>query len=309
MKKVFSNPYFLHFFYCAILLIISGLLWFLYPNPRESREAESSKKCLSHAYHINRSLTQQITYAIQQNRQACNSFESQKLEIAADASNKSTDFLVKMVNKIQEELQNELNQNSSFLYHKNSMFPTAKILTINKIKAIENAFDSLANGIYFQNIDKKEWLLIQTEIKKIKEQILWDRLGSLSASSANAHLEVVKVAAANVNVFLLNNLFRKTGCNVLMNRFSIEVSPSQSTVKVGEQFNFDLALCDNAAYFGSDYKMFCDDVELPMQRGIALYEKTFQKSGRYRIKAQGKYINPITGQTETVNKWYVIEVL
>lgn len=305
MKKAFSNPYFLHLFYCTILLLVSGLLYFITPNIREREQVENNAKCFNRTFEITNAYAQDITNALLMYTTAYKNYRSKELETAALDLNRNTDYLIKMVNEIQKDLATERTNNHSFY----TSFLNNKTLTSDKIKVLENAFDSLATDTLFMQIDKSDWLSIKEMITKAKEPILWEQLYSLNVVSANAQLENIKVVASTINVALLNFLFKQVGCNFKVDRFLIAISPSQTTAKVGEPFKIELTLRNYISNFNSDYQIYCDGIALSTLRGVATYEKTFQSPGTHIIKVLGVYKDPFTGQTETSSKDYTIRII
>lgn len=308
LKKLFSNNHIIHLFYCTLILITSYLLWFIYPQKQENLHAESISKRLNGAFEINKEYSHLITKEIIIHCKAFNSYYNQRLEKAAFESNKNCDYLIKIVDNAQKELQMELNYNNSYLYHKGSILNTRKILTDNKINEIKSAFDSLCSSTYLKRIDLSDKLILQF-IKESNIEIHWNEISSLGTFSAIAQLEVIKTIASNINIAHLNLMGSRIGNHFRLDNFCVKILSTQNSVKSGEPFKVDLAISEYFSYFNNDYKIYCDGIELTTQQGVAQYQKVFQKSGKQTISATAIYTNSLTGLTETITRDYIIDVL
>lgn len=311
MKKLLLNPCFLHVFYGVMLLIISALLWLIYPSPRECRQAESSTKTMEDAFEIIQIDANFLKTEIDEFIKAYNSYHNQFGQNTTNISIKKSDSLLQIIDTIQKELRVEMNKNFNFLYHKYSTFPSRKILTNNKIQQMKRAFDTFEDTAFVNRFDPRDWKVLQPQLLELKNQIAWNDLGSLSAVSADAQLQVMKLTTAEIKIMFLNYLRVKYGsCTDLkFDKFAIMVSPEASFAKVGEPFRVNLNLYNYASNLDSNYHIICDGVELPIHDGVAHCEKVFNRAGKHTILATASYKNPLTGQTEASKKEYNIEVL
>lgn len=310
MKKIFFNPSFLHIFYCTMLLIVSGLLWFIYPNAHGNEQVESDAKCLKNASGIVETSIFFLKNDIDEFTRAYANNFNRKTQESANIILEKGDLLNKMIDTIQRELQCEVEENA-FLYYKYSIFPTHKVLTTNKIQKLQKAFDTFEDTNFVNRFEAIDWAEIRPSIIEIKKQIIWDNLNFLSASSANTQLQVMKMTNAQIQLNILNFLRKRYGSclDLKFDKFGIAISPYQSVGKVGKPFKIELALFQYASSLDSNYHIICDQKELPTHEGIAHYEKVFHHAGKHIIKAQGIYKNPLTGQTESSLRDYSIDVL
>jgi hypothetical protein len=311
MKKLLTNWRFLHVFYIANLLIMSYLLWYVYPAKEECMQAESNALTLNVASEAINSSCSWVREEIFQYAKAYSNARNKALIETVDILNQKHENAVLSIENVKKILVDDLKNNSNWCYHKNSTLPSRNILTNDRIAKMKTSFEFYKDTSFSNRLDERDWQELKKTILDIENRILWHDMNKLSASSAIAQLEAIKTNAKLIQFTILNFLYKTNGpcLDIKFDRFAVVLAPFQAAIKVGEPFKADLALYNYASYFDSNYHILIDDKELPTENGVAHYEKVFQKAGKYKIIAQAIRQDSLTGQVENATREYQIEVL
>lgn len=310
MKRLFFSPLYLHIFYLTILLIVSYLLLFIYPSPRDYYQIESSSKCFENASQIAHSRAMIIKSSIDElakgYQNVSNSFGQETANIALIKS----DSIIQKIKNVQKELKDNFKQDSGFFYNKQSVFSTRKVLTVSRINEIKNSFMAFEDSNFVNRFEKGTWQQLQPQISNYRNQILWENINKMSFISANAQLEAMKLAATQTNILILKYLeIRMKGYELNFDKFGLCFSIANPNVKVGEPMLTEISLFNYSSKLSEMYTITCNGDSLEIKDGFAHYEKIFQKAGKQTILTTGIFKNPLHGQTETAKREYTFDIL
>ena len=90
--------------------------------------------------------------------------------------------------------------------------------------------------------------------------------------------------------------------------FEIGLAPEKTRIHPGEPFVADAYLVSYASRAGN-IRVFANDKELPMENGKALFNQTYSTPGQKKVTVRIDIHNPATGQVESVQKEFAVEVL
>lgn len=90
--------------------------------------------------------------------------------------------------------------------------------------------------------------------------------------------------------------------------FEIGLAPEKTRIHPGEPFVADAYLVSYASRAGN-IRAFANGKELPMENGKALFNQTYSTPGQKKVKVRIEIRNPVTGQVESVQKEFAVEVL
>jgi hypothetical protein len=90
--------------------------------------------------------------------------------------------------------------------------------------------------------------------------------------------------------------------------FEIGLAPEKTRIHPGEPFVADAYLVSYASR-ADNIRVLANGKELPMENGKALFNQTYSTPGQKKVKVRIEIRNPATGQVESVQKEFAVEVL
>lgn len=90
--------------------------------------------------------------------------------------------------------------------------------------------------------------------------------------------------------------------------FEIGLAPEKTRIRPGEPFVADAYLVSYASR-ATNIRAFANGKELPMENGKALFNQTYSTPGQKKVDVRIEIRNPVTGQVESVQKEFAVEVL
>lgn len=309
MKRILSNPSFLHCFYLFAIAVISYTLWNVFPAKQECRSAKSIEKSLADANEIMASVNEWLRSEIDENCKAYPSSYMLRLRDATLKSDSITRVIFEAVKVEKDKISLAILDGNTFFYNEYSSIPTRNTLSEENVKQLKNHFqayfDFKNNNQLFDNSWEQE---CKPQLDKLLDNVAWEDLNKLSVAGALAQLESIKTAASAMNNLFLIKVSKMTSVCMKFDKFSLVIAANKGAVKIGEEFQADLAVCEYASN-PRDITISCDNQVLAMKEGVASFQKRFTKVGKQTITAKASLRNPLTGQEETALREYSIEVL
>jgi hypothetical protein len=289
MKKLFSNPLFLHFFYISAIALSWYAAWNIFPNPRTQTVLKDAKAQLIDANEMSESLSWQLMNELKEQTKAYGNRPNMIIQQRADSA---LLLYVTLLSKIAKKKEN-ITQKS--------------IETIKKdILQYDETITSFIEKRDYEDVFKKSKLK-----KMLQNQDFWQSLLTLNENEQQVQFEILKNMLLNQQILLLEFFNKRAGVSYHESwGYMVGIYPNMGVVRVGELFKADAAF---VAFIGNpnDFlNMSINDVEMPMKEGVAHFEKRYHKPGKYTIKAKGSVRNPLTNEIkQAIVREFTLEVL
>jgi hypothetical protein len=292
MKKLFSNPRFLHGFYLSCLFLLWYCLWNLFPNPKILNSFKNDQKTFRYSNEILSNKVfeySQIANYLAKGYRNPTTFANKK---KVDSLINLQDNIVNFINNLQRQnfSQNNLyqiyNQLITYKLNSDSLIGTNNLLQIKRGKAKE---------LPDINLDKK----------------YWNNLYNLPKEQVLVELERLK---SDIYLFSLYNIKflseKNTYCgNLKSEAIQLTILPNSNTIQQGEKFKADACIINYFNNIGSNANLEIDGTSIPFKDGIAHFEKQYNQIGTQSFTAVGKIKNPLTGEIKLYTKDFTFEVL
>lgn len=309
MKKRLYNHRTFYLFSSIILLIICSSLLYIYPPYQSSQIQQNTIAILQNADTINIVRNLEITNEIFKYTNAYRNSRNKAIENNALKINDNVAALCTKVDSLKIALVRDISVHKSFFYNIHSTLPTKNIITTDKIDEIKKLTSAIIDTTLTNGIRESDLQDIQYNLSKLNNVVLVQETSSMSAGTTINHLEMIKSYTRKINIIYLQALWYQVAADIKFDKFLLTVSPQQATVRVGEPFKAQIVLSNYVSKLSKAYHISCNDSELPIEEGIALYEQVFYKSGKHIITFKGLYNNPLTGQVDSYKKDYTIDIL
>jgi hypothetical protein len=112
----------------------------------------------------------------------------------------------------------------------------------------------------------------------------------------------------NLHNLLLNVIFERIGkLDIRYDAFDVIANASKPAVKVGEEFQTEIAL--GAYSTQASFKVAVDGKNVPVAGGKAIYKVKPTAAGKQTYNVVLSLTNPLTGETVKVSKTFAYEAL
>jgi HD-GYP domain-containing protein (c-di-GMP phosphodiesterase class II) len=278
----------------------------VYPSQRECSSAEKLHESLTVANAIMIQANEETEEELFEHNQIFVSHQSRIINATILKSDSITNQVSRQITLLKQELFDKIKHNQHIFYHNYSTLPTRQTLKQDKVLKLKNSFytyQHLAN-----NEDGQKY--INEIVSAFINAPNWEEISSLSAAAALAQLESINAKAQVLNTTIINYNMKQTGCcRFRVDDFIIRSNSKQDAVKIGDTFETDLLVSKPIFNHKGKLSFYIDNQLLLTKDNVAHYQKRFSKAGKQSIFAKAILYNPITGQIDSVQKEYIVEVL
>jgi hypothetical protein len=289
MKKLFSNPRFLHLFYISAIALSWYAAWNIFPNPRTQTVLEDAKAQLIDANDISESLSWQLMNELRGQTKAYANRPNMIIQQKADRALLLSDTLLSKIAKNKENI----NQKS---------IETIK----NDILQYDETITSFIEKRDSEDVFEKSKLK-----KTLQNQDFWQNILTLNENEQKVQFEILKNMLLNQQILLLE-FFNKRASGSYHESwgYMVGISPNMGLIREGELFKADAFFATYSSIPNGFFTISINDVDLPMKEGVAHFEKRYHKVGKHTIKAKGTIRDPLTNEIiQTRMKEFSFEVI
>jgi hypothetical protein len=289
MKKLFSNPLFLHLFYISAIVLSWYAAWNIFPNPRTQTVLKDAKAQLIDANEMNESLSGHLMNELKDQTKAYGCRSNMIIQQRADSALLLSDRLLSKIPKNKENITQK------------------SIETIKKdILQYDETITSFIEKRDSEDVFKKSKLK-----KTLQNQDFWQNLLTLNENEQQVQFEILKNMLLNQQILLLEFFNKRAGVSYHESwGYMVDISPNMGVIREGELFKADAAFIAFLGNPDSFLSISFNDVDLPMKEGVAHFEKRYYKAGKHTIKAKGTIRNPLTNEIiQTRTKEFSFEVI
>ncbi len=305
MKKLFSNPTFLHIFYGSMVALLS-LYYFI---ARPSNDFTSITKTLRMSTEIVHETMSNTKVDLDTEVKAYRNASSVHVQEIADSVITQSDSVINQIETINEEFYREIENSNSFLLK--TSIPTRLFFSEKKILMLTQLVDKYKHNVGQKIEDPRDReMLLKLWNKDLHFNVGQNDFKSLLPNQARLHL-FQQIANIRQFEFSIINYYRsKVGGCFKIENFMIDISPNTGAVKVGEKFSADIVLASFFSHFEpNEVAFWVDGKPLEVKNGIANFTEKYNTPGKQTIKAAGSIKNSLTGEVKTYTKEFTFVVL
>jgi hypothetical protein len=178
---------------------------------------------------------------------------------------------------------------------------TANMLNVHLDSLQENLFKTCENDSFLVNFTKNE-------LKILKEKDLGTFLEKINPAQKEAFLINVLCKFEIVKKMHLNAKFKRMNIDdILMDVVTPIVVTNLINPKVGENME-GIIFTTNTEKITRNVYFKINEVSLKKEGDVGVFEKTYQKSGKYPLNVSAILKNPITGTTRVYEKTFEVNV-